>query len=216
MTMEVREAARFVANATPGIPLPLVERLVGEGLRQFCKVARPWKLWLGPYDLLTDTSDYDLTPIPNGAVIDDIIRARIFEIDIPPFSVEQTEGMGEINVAQLHGFPIQTSYHRQTGSAITLNPPPSADAIDCLTVLVNLMPAPQEGCFLDIIWNEHYETIEQFVKWKAMIMPAEAWTNPELGAWHGQQYQDKEDSAANKTRSGNMTTRYRTVGNPWG
>lgn len=215
MTMQVRNAARFVANATPGIPLPLVERLTLEAIRQFCKVARPWKLWLGPYDFIADQSDYLLDPIPNGAVVEDIIRARIFEVDILPYCVEQTEGAWA-NVAQSLGFSVDTGYHRQTGSSITINPAPDAAATDVLTVLVNLMPAPEEGCFLDIIWGEHYETIEQFVKWKAMTMPGEVWTNPQLGAWHGEQYQMKENTAANKTRSGNMTPRYRTVGNPWG
>lgn len=182
-------------------------------MRDFCKISRIWKLWLGPYDLVADEPDYLLTPLPMDAVLHDIVHVQINETPDEPLNARDVYPYSE-QATVLNVTPV---YNRALGSYLSFSPAPQESIVNGLRVEVVLMPdITTTTCVLDILYNEHIEALEEFVKWKALIRPAEVWSNPELGAWHGEQYKEKAAIARNSVRSGNMTPRHRTLSNDFG
>lgn len=230
--MDVTAAAQYCLDALPGLPIPLGRRLVVEAVRDFCQETKIWRFWIPQQTLTTNIMDYPLTTNqPDQSVIFDLVHVQINGQDILPYS----EGALTPALDQ-QAYPLQTNvlsssanscsgqnltYNRGNVNTVTIVGGVNNAAGMPLTVELALMPAPGATCIPDIVWQEWFEAVENYVKWKAMTRPKEPgqeqdFSNPEMGAFHLKEYEGKRNQAKLRAAGGNMNKRYRSVGCDFG
>lgn len=226
--MDVTAAAQYCMDSLPDCPIPLLRRLVVEAVRDFCQETKIWRYWTPQMTLTANITDYDLTANqPDQSVIFDLVHVQINGQDILPYSegaltpaLDQAAFPLYSNLLTSSGNSINSgqnlTYNRSNVSTVTIVGGVNNSTGYPLTVEVAVMPAPGATCIPDIVWQEWFEAIEQFVKWKAMARPGESFSSPEMAAFHQTEYEGKRNQAKLRAAGGNMNKRYRTVGSDFG
>jgi hypothetical protein len=223
--------AQQCQDSLPDCAVPLLQRLVREATREFCKKTWIWRYAIPQTTLANGVFDYDLTANqPAQSVIWDLANVQIGGMPILPYSSLATvppfdqapsrpwfsgvpfpaPGCGP------RGYLPDVTYNRDNVTTITVAANGYAMAGLILTAQVVVIPSYQAQCIPDVVYDEWFEAIEQYVKWKAMARVGEKFSDPVMAAFHEQQWLGYIGEAKDKARGGNMKKVWRTVPNDFG
>ncbi len=183
----------------PGIPPPILNRLVARAARELCREGRLWRFVVPDITVANNVLTYDLSALlPACSMIHDIDVVTIGGIPLDTAS----RGANRIST---------TVSWTRTNNSIALRS--YCDGL--LRVQAVLIPTIDACSLPDILLDEWIEALEFGVKGMAMAMPKKEWSDASSGAFYLGQWEEKLCKARLYGRNGNATPRLRTA-SAWG
>ncbi len=179
----------------PGIPAPLLDRIVVETARDLIRAGWLWRCELGPIVVPCGQGIYDIPGIPACATLHDFARVWV------------GCGGGIRSTSRSAKFLERGTGWTRLGSRIELHDaPPGELRIDAV-----LIPAPDADELPDCIYDEWIEAIKHGAKSKAMLSAKAPWSEPVLGKDHDIEWRIELGRARTYGRDGNASATVRRV-----
>lgn len=166
----------WIHEAVPGVPQALIIQKVRDTVIDFCHDTQAWWYWIDPIAVEADIGDYDLDDVPNCAVVDHIIQARLSNSD-----ADNVETAGRL---------LEPDRDYIINSAKTLfrfvRTPTTAVAStsDTTGLLIKVALRPDIASLgmddeaFDRIWDDWRDTLVAGAKARLQSMPRKTWSNP--------------------------------------
>jgi hypothetical protein len=193
MSVPLRDFAVRCLADLPGIPLPLLYRVVREIGRELCRRGR---LWMVTQEIELDGStSYTLDEIPTCGMLHDIASVTLDGCPVVSLSASALDRPGDLR-------------YTRSGSTITLN---QAEESGTLAVQMVLIPATDADSLPEELWDEWQEAVDSGVKTRCLAMPKRPWTDFGSAEFYKRLYEAELGRAVVYGRAGSMTDRKRVV-----
>jgi hypothetical protein len=211
--MKLDDFFEYVLPEVIGCPDPTLRSAVRMAAIDFCRETLAWTEIQDPTPLVDETSDYDIDT-PQGAfaytVRDVWMNNRRLE---PKTMAALAEGLPNWLSAHSNE-PVFYNAAAERGT-IRIFPIPS-NSSGSLVIRAAYVPTLTCTTLPDFLGQRHADVIASGAKSRAMLIPGQVWSNPQLGAY----YQTKFDDGITKARieeahdrvPGTITVRPRAFG----
>lgn len=192
--MPVGDFADRCYDALPRIPSATLYRIIVECARELERYGRLWR-YAHP-DITVDESNLFPLDKPDCALIHDIDVVMLDERPIYSLSLGRSVPA-----------PLEVQWQR-VGDSIRLTQKRASGVLRVQSVLIS---KPDAEDLPQILWDEWVEVMEHGAKAKAMLIPNEAWSNPQTALYHESEWSNGLRKAKTYGRAGGITARRRTV-----
>lgn len=130
--------------------------------------------------------------LPSGTAIAKAIEAWLNDSPIDPISTDDLDNefnnstFGWVGVNWRTDVNLPTRFYFQDDGTVGLAMPPGSSGN--LRILAALKPTRASTTFPQWIFERYIETIAHGAKWKIMMIPKKPYSDPTLGAWHGDMF----------------------------
>lgn len=180
----------------PDCPSPMILQAVRQACIEFCRASRYLRVNLDPFNTVVDDDEYEL-PAPVDTVVSSVLNVRCGDRLLDAATQEDLDA--EANYwRDLQGQPSR--YIQPDEETIILNPVPQE--IVAVRILAALRPSQASGGVDGVIFERFMLPIASGAMAWLMAMPAVAWSNPELSAYHSGLFRAGIAEAADKAARG--------------
>lgn len=212
--MKLDDFFPYVLPEVMGCPDPVLRNAVRMSVIEFCNASQAWSVISDPLALEEGVQDYEIeTPVGAYAQtvrdvwmgstrLQAITMAALQEV-LPNWQTAQGSEPIYYNQAQERGsirvFPIPTNVHGQE-----------------LVMRVVFQPTLTTNTVPDWLGQDQMETIAAGAKYRLLLIPGQAWSNPNLGAYYKSQFDNSVTNArieeAHERVPGSITVSPRSFG----
>lgn len=180
----------------PDCPSPMITQAVRQACIEFCQKSRYLRINLDPFNTVAGDDEYEL-PAPVDAVVSAVLNVRCGDRMLSPVTQEDLDT--EANYwRDLQGQPSR--YIQPDEGTIILNPVPQE--VVAVRILAALRPSQASGGVNEAIFERFMQPIASGAMARLMAMPAVAWSNPELAAYHSGVFRAGISDASDKAARG--------------
>lgn len=186
----------------PGCSLAVADSALHQAAITFCEQSLAWQSAHPDISIISGTAEYSLTP-PEGAVVHAISYAALDGEEIEPV------GPLSIPVRDWRRHAGTPRYMLSGPTSVTLMPDSYAGGM--LTIIVVLKPSATGMGIDGNLFNENREAIIHGALARLMLSPRKPYTNPQLAAYHHQQFAIKTAAAGMRAARNNARTPLQTA-----
>ena len=173
---------------------------IREAVIELCERARVWPFQV---DLTLTTAEADDIPVPAGAVLHEIETVRFDGRRLTPRTIYDLED--RFSASNTPGAPAYYAQHLE--GTIIVKPPAPGEVIRIKGFLKPDITATEAP---DYVLREHRELIADGALARLLLIPGQAWTSMELGAYHQARWQQQLDHILAKFLQGQQRAPLRT------
>jgi hypothetical protein len=186
----------------PGCSLAVADNALRQFAIAFCEQSLAWQFEHPDIPVSAGTAEYPLAP-PEGAVAHSITYAALDGEEIEPV------GRANIPISYRQRQGGKPRYMLSGPTSVTLAP--KQHGVGTLTMIVALKPSAISMGIDDNLFNEYREAIVHGALARLMLSPRKPYTNPQLAAYHHQQFAIKTAAAGTRAGRSNVRASLQTV-----
>lgn len=180
----------------PDCPSPMIIEAVRQACIDFCESSGYLRVDLEPFNTVATDEEYELTA-PTDTVVCRVLTVRCGDRILEATTQERLDADASY-WRNLTGQPAR--YIQPDQDTIILSPTP--DSVEPVKVFATVRPSQASGAVDDQIFERFKDRIASGAMARLMAMPAVAWSNPELSAYHANIFGDGVSDAADKAARG--------------
>lgn len=206
--MNIDDITPYFISEVAGCPDETARIAVVKALRFMCTRAKVWGELMDPIDLIDDEPTYDIDTPTFAALADSVTQVWLGDRQLIGKNLEELAFLVP-NWQSTFGSPLyfNTSGERQT---ITLYPTPRNETRQ-LRMRGIYMPQMSATTVPDDIARFHQEAIEMGAKAILMLQAKQQWSDPKMGDYWQQKFENKVEEIAIKTEKGSVPTSDRVI-----
>ncbi|HJT51957.1 MAG TPA: hypothetical protein VJ734_08465, partial [Nitrosospira sp.] len=192
----------LVMPELPGCPLAVADSALRQAAITFCEQSLAWQSAHPDISITSGVAEYSLAP-PEGTVVHTITCATL--------NGEEIEPVGPLSIPVTHwrSQAGKVRYMLSGPTSVTLMPDPYAAGT--LTMIAVLKPSAVSTGIDNNLFNEYREAIVHGALARLMLSPRKPYTNPQLAAYHHQQFAIKTATAGMRAARNNARTPLQTA-----
>lgn len=172
-----------VTSRASQTPEPVAISAIRDTVIELCEKARVWPFRV----VVTLTEDEaEEIPVPAGSALHEIETVRYDGRRLEPRILYDMED--RFSAINTPGAPAY--YSQMLGGSIIVKPPAPGAKIEIRGFLKPILTATAAP---DFVINQHHELIADGALSRLLTIPGQAWSNPQLGAYHGSLWQRQLD-----------------------
>ena len=165
-----------------GCPAPLMDLHLVSAAAEFCRETLAWTEAQDPMPLVNGMADYELD-MPDQAYACTVRDVWLGGRRLTPITLHALQGFGA-------GESNEPTHYNASSERGTLRvyPTPANVTGQALVTRTAFAPVMAATTLPDFLGQRHMEVIASGAKARLMLIPGQAWSNPQLGAYHRQQF----------------------------
>jgi hypothetical protein len=177
-------------------------------LRDFFKIGKTWRDWIGPITLHPDQVIYSTEQSDFKADLVDILQGYRVSDKLPLRIVDRQQIGADANLFD----PGVAQFITQTPEGLAqIWPPPPEGTQESVRLFVTMMPV--DLCVPDWIKVQHFDDIVAGTLARWMLVPGPNY-NYQLGNWYQRRYRAARDNAVQRTIASGTNLPERAAGRP--
>jgi hypothetical protein len=193
--MKFRDVAVYVQPECPGLPLFECDRAVREAAIELFSRADLWRAEPTDLRLVPNVSEYEL-PVPTGAEISRVLDVQLVGV---PLKKEPSESAIHSMLARIQP-ATPTHFYQRDNEAIIVAP--LAATATTVKLFASLKPTSTGTTIPDGVGKEYRNLLAIGAKAFLMLMAAQPWSNPQLGAMNKQLFERGVSAAIRRVNFG--------------
>lgn len=179
--MKLSDFSRFVIPEVIGCSDPLMEQALIQVAYEFCDKSGAWDELQEPQPLISGVPDYEID-VPQGAIALRVVHASIDGRMLHP---EPLANVQHLSATQSDPRFFNSAIER---GAVRLFPTPGRSG-QKLELMVAFAPSMTANSLPDFLMQRHADAIASGTKARLMLVPGQSWSNPQLGAYYSDRFQ---------------------------
>lgn len=186
--MKIEALLPYLLADVPGVPDITAKQALILTAMDFCRQTLVWDEIQDPVDLEENVGEYDLD-VPIGASIAAVKGVWCMNQELAPVTLSRlAQIMPNWSVAT-GNLPVY--YNSPADSAVLrVYPIPVGVNGTQITIRAAYAPTLTANTLPDSVVNEYLDTLVAGAKHRLMMTPGKSWSNPQLSAYHRQEYED--------------------------
>ena len=175
----------YILTEVLGCPEPTMNMHLVSAAAEFCRETLAWTEVQDPVALQADVSDYEMD-MPAQAYALTMRDVWLGSRRLRPMTLHGLQDAMPDWQTQRSNEPVYYNMARDRNS-VSVFPIPNASA-GALVMRMAFCPTASATTLPDFLGQEYMEVIASGAKARLMLMPGQSWANPQLGAYHRQQF----------------------------
>jgi len=186
--MKLEALFPYILPDVPGAPDVTVKQALINSAIEFCTLTHVWDEIQDPLPLVDGQADYDVDS-PNGGRVLTVKNVWALNRELRPVTMNELVQLIPNWQEATGSMPAYYNTPGDLGS-ITVYPIPVGANGATITIRAVYTPSLNAVLLPDPLINRYLEPLMSGAKARLMLTPGKGWSNPQLGAYHQQQFDD--------------------------